>query len=609
LQTKLAIGKTGDAYEQEAERVSEEVMRSHEQPGQKHEPLAVRHRIGSTNLEQTAAPQTVHEALRSPGQPLDAATRAFVEARFGYDFSRVRVHSDAEAVPSTSELNAHAYTVGHDIVFGAGQFVPGTHRGRKLIAHELTHVVQQTLPRPPNTHSLPTRPPVAGYNAGSVLQRAPAAAQRTFTPAIFSDSGALLKAILKDNPKEEELVGACRYLDGLPMARTLALVSLIKARKPTAAAALQATALQGWGTSHIRSALAAVMLKGEISRVGFADEHAPTNLDLSVLTASDAGLVLDVLGPAVPELAAMQRTKGFHALRPEEQARLTYLIGGSTSLSAPAPGALRTVLADRRANKDDPATFRKFLTDEKYLQFDVGLPRGNARPRDPFTVGPAVEAPKYAFGGLASLATDAIRRDVVIDARDATGKVFKQTIPVFIPKAGGPKDKAYGIPTINEIAETLAATPDISRSKIVRVEVHPIPSRITATGRGPLPDDEEVHMAASGNGVMNIFPIKNAPHDRASIAGDLIHETGHTASLAARGDSETDQRWEPWRAAMKSDGIAVSQYGKETVDEDFAESWALYARAVDTPREAEVRALIPARCKLMDTLRWQKPRP
>ena len=58
---------------------------------------------------------------------------------------------------------------------------------------------------------------------------------------------------------------------------------------------------------------------------------------------------------------------------------------------------------------------------------------------------------------------------------------------------------------------------------------------------------------------------------------------------------------------MKSDGIALSQYGKENEKEDFAESWALYVPVIGTPRENEVRALIPARCKLMDTLLWQKP--
>jgi outer membrane protein OmpA-like peptidoglycan-associated protein len=84
----------------------------------------------------------VHEALRSSGQPLDPATRAFMEPRFGHDFSRVRVHSGAAAELSAQGLNANAFTVGRNIVFGAGRFSPGTLEGRRLLAHELAHVAQ-----------------------------------------------------------------------------------------------------------------------------------------------------------------------------------------------------------------------------------------------------------------------------------------------------------------------------------------------------------------------------------------------------------------------------------------------------------------------------------
>jgi hypothetical protein len=86
----------------------------------------------------------VQDVLRSPGQPFDATTRGYFEPRFGHDFSDVRVHTDAPAAASAREVKADAYTVGRDIVFDAGRFMPGTHEGRRLLAHELTHVVQQT---------------------------------------------------------------------------------------------------------------------------------------------------------------------------------------------------------------------------------------------------------------------------------------------------------------------------------------------------------------------------------------------------------------------------------------------------------------------------------
>jgi len=88
-------------------------------------------------------PPIVHDVLVAPGQPLDAATRADLEPRLGQDFSRVRVHADGVAAASARAVDARAYTVGRDVVFGAGQYAPSTHAGQQLLAHELTHVVQQ----------------------------------------------------------------------------------------------------------------------------------------------------------------------------------------------------------------------------------------------------------------------------------------------------------------------------------------------------------------------------------------------------------------------------------------------------------------------------------
>lgn len=88
-------------------------------------------------------PVIVHEVLRSPGRPLERETRAFFEPRLGRDLSRVRIHTDRPAIDSARAVNAKAYTVGRDIVFGSGQYVPETNAGRRLLAHELMHVMQQ----------------------------------------------------------------------------------------------------------------------------------------------------------------------------------------------------------------------------------------------------------------------------------------------------------------------------------------------------------------------------------------------------------------------------------------------------------------------------------
>jgi hypothetical protein len=101
-------------------------------------------RRAADQSEVSAAPPVVNDVLRAPGQSLDAATRAFMEPRFGHDFSQVRVHTDAKAAESARAVHALAYTVGRDVVFGAGRYAPGTPEGDKLIAHELTHVAQQS---------------------------------------------------------------------------------------------------------------------------------------------------------------------------------------------------------------------------------------------------------------------------------------------------------------------------------------------------------------------------------------------------------------------------------------------------------------------------------
>lgn len=106
------------------------------------------------------AVSTVDQTLRSAGQPLDLATLSFMESRFGHDFSRVRVHSDEQAADAAENVGARAFTVAHHIVFGRGEFAPSTPAGNRLLAHELTHVVQQ---------------PVHASRMTGVIQRAPSA--------------------------------------------------------------------------------------------------------------------------------------------------------------------------------------------------------------------------------------------------------------------------------------------------------------------------------------------------------------------------------------------------------------------------------------------------
>lgn len=147
LQTKLAVSQPGDEYEHEADRMADQVMRMSDPS-----PAAVSSGNAATRSIQrkpqsegteSAGEPLVNNIISSPGQPLDPATRAFFEPRFGHDFGRVRVHADDRAAESASAVHARAYTVGEHVVFGAKQFSPGSTDGRRLLAHELTHVIQQ----------------------------------------------------------------------------------------------------------------------------------------------------------------------------------------------------------------------------------------------------------------------------------------------------------------------------------------------------------------------------------------------------------------------------------------------------------------------------------
>jgi hypothetical protein len=177
LQTKLCVNEPGDMYEQEADRVADQVMSTPAHPAVSGAPPRIQRFSGQANGQTDAAPPSVGQTLASSGRPLEPALRQEMEQRFGHDFSRVRVHSDATAERSAQDVNAHAYTVGHHIVFGSGSFAPGTHDGRRLIAHELTHVVQQN-----GSSTLGSATPISATSAEARVMREPIEAS-PMTPA------------------------------------------------------------------------------------------------------------------------------------------------------------------------------------------------------------------------------------------------------------------------------------------------------------------------------------------------------------------------------------------------------------------------------------------
>ena len=146
LQRKLAVGASDDPLELEADRIAAQVLgRTTEARISAGRPSIRRLSLAASAGHGTAtSPPSVERALAGAGAPLERALRQDMEQRFGHDFSRVRIHTGPLAVQSARDVSAHAYTVGPSIVFDSGRFSPQTQEGRRLLAHELTHVVQQS---------------------------------------------------------------------------------------------------------------------------------------------------------------------------------------------------------------------------------------------------------------------------------------------------------------------------------------------------------------------------------------------------------------------------------------------------------------------------------
>ncbi len=194
-QAKLIVGAAGDRYEQEADRVAEQVVRggvaAHfghsfsripiDPPVQR---ACVACEENDTIRAKPAGPPLAAPSLfagtvppRSSGAPLPASTRAFFEPHYRQDFSSVRVHNNTAAHLFTRDLGAEAATVGRDIFFAPGRFAPETRAGQRLLAHELTHVVQQV-----GGHEVIQRQVASGQG------QSPRSAYQSLNPSTLSDT-------------------------------------------------------------------------------------------------------------------------------------------------------------------------------------------------------------------------------------------------------------------------------------------------------------------------------------------------------------------------------------------------------------------------------------
>ncbi|MET0357342.1 MAG: DUF4157 domain-containing protein [Cellvibrio sp.] len=145
LQKKLSIGASNDPLELEADRVADQVLGN--QSAHSFSNMAapkIRRRAVQSSTQADEVPASVERTLSSSGNALPTIARRDMEQRFNQDFSGVRIHTDSNAAQSARDINANAYTAGNNIVFGSGKFSPESQQGKHLLAHELTHVVQQS---------------------------------------------------------------------------------------------------------------------------------------------------------------------------------------------------------------------------------------------------------------------------------------------------------------------------------------------------------------------------------------------------------------------------------------------------------------------------------
>jgi hypothetical protein len=230
-------------------------------------------------------PPVVQEVLRLPGQSLDTKTLKFMEPRFGHDLSNVRIHTHGQAAASAREVNALAYTVGRDVVFGAGQYQPETGSGRSLLAHELTHVIQQG--------SL--------LHAAGILQRKPAPGVSTKIVDHGASAGAvaLAKKRMKEvlgslkNPGATELKGKTVELHIIPHNKNLTdLPEFGSLKGAKTFDGRSYNELRGVGATKVGDAIRYAIAEEQLVEV----EGKPAGYELGFVAAHESGHVVEQFG-------------------------------------------------------------------------------------------------------------------------------------------------------------------------------------------------------------------------------------------------------------------------------------------------------------------------
>jgi hypothetical protein len=356
----------------------------------------------------------------------------------------------------------------------------------------------------------------------------------------------------------------------------------------------------GFGIPRMQVAVEAVLTRGHGSRVVFELDH---EAELAALEPGAAKSVLGVLGRQPAIVARLRAAPGFKALPADEQRRILIYVAGSTSLSTGGATAFDRVLADKRKRKD-PDAFRKALHAQPGMAELATLPEV-----PPEAVAVRLEVPEQVNQHpFHSGNSDAIRNRVVFDDPVTATAFNKNQIDVMQPKKP-PTAAAGKLPSVADVVSVLRRLGRPSRATIVRVDLNPKRNpddKVWAKTPGYADANFRSDMSAGSDGVADVYPLAEG-RTIASMVGALAHESGHAVSDRLWGDdtgatgtrAPTNAAWRPWYDATVADGFRTSKYAKASLHEDFAEAWELFTTTRGTPREAEVKSLMPHRYTIM----------
>ncbi len=299
---------------------------------------------------------------------------------------------------------------------------------------------------------------------------------------------------------------------------------------------------------------------------------------------------------ATTALYRLLNTRGFEQLDNDDKSRLLRMVGGTNDfISKPERQALTTLMSSAAYTSATPTSKGQMLRDFLEKQEStpqLASPNAKTLPRQPYTTSAGTDAKDFEF------------RSGKAEGTTYDVKVGDQTVKVTMPKT---PPAGSNLPSIDDVAKSIAALPPEARALVKEVVINP----------GQNPDDAfwaqkynqpgfRSYMTAGEEGIVNIYPT-TAAQSQSVLENSMVHETGHVLSQQRFGSSTDDARWDAWKKAGEKDAIIPSQYGKNSPGEDFAETLVIYMNVKGTPAEAELRALMPERFKLLDEMLGRRP--